>query len=368
MSAMATTRDNDADFAALAAELAGGTSLVSLPSPMSLDLTTWLYDQPTGLLTNKLYADGRGPTYTYTPDGKLATRTWARGVVTTYAYAPSGSLINILYSDSTPAFAFQYDRLGRQKTITDVLGTRTNSYDTITLALTSERLPDGTVLSRTQDTLGRDTGFSLGQDYAVQYSYDTYGRFHSVTSSIESTSSTYTYTYLPSSDLLSGITASSGFSWTRAYEPNRDLIVTVDNRFGTNLVSRFDYHNDALARRTKRIDNSAVTNNFGYNIRSQVTSAAMGTNTYGYAFDPIGNRREASRLEAAQAVTNTSWFDDTSTNPSPGSNLPLDEYFRDQNGTLYPWAQDRSAAAVGATWDALFGFFSHDHACECGCQ
>ena len=42
------------------------------------DTTTWLYDEPTGLLTNKVYADGKGPSYTYTPDGKLATRTWAR--------------------------------------------------------------------------------------------------------------------------------------------------------------------------------------------------------------------------------------------------------------------------------------------------
>ena len=42
------------------------------------DTTTWLYDEPTGLLTNKVYADGKGPSYTYTPDGKLATRAWAR--------------------------------------------------------------------------------------------------------------------------------------------------------------------------------------------------------------------------------------------------------------------------------------------------
>ena len=42
------------------------------------DTTTWLYDEPTGLLTNKVYADGKGPSYTYTSDGKLATRTWAR--------------------------------------------------------------------------------------------------------------------------------------------------------------------------------------------------------------------------------------------------------------------------------------------------
>ena len=34
----------------------------------------------------------------------------------------------------------------------------------------------------------------------------------------------------------------------------------------------------------------AITNAFGYNVRSEVTSAAMGINTYGYVFDPIGNR------------------------------------------------------------------------------
>ena len=38
--------------------------------------------EATGLVTNKVYADGKGPTYTYTPDGKLATRTWARGIAT----------------------------------------------------------------------------------------------------------------------------------------------------------------------------------------------------------------------------------------------------------------------------------------------
>ena len=43
------------------------------------DLTTWKYDEATGLLTNKLYADNKGPSYTYTADGRLSTRTWARG-------------------------------------------------------------------------------------------------------------------------------------------------------------------------------------------------------------------------------------------------------------------------------------------------
>jgi hypothetical protein len=53
------------------------------------DITRWFYDTPTGLLTNKLYADNLGTshTYTYTPDHKLASRIWDRGIAATYAYA-----------------------------------------------------------------------------------------------------------------------------------------------------------------------------------------------------------------------------------------------------------------------------------------
>jgi RHS repeat-associated protein len=58
-------------------------------------------------------------------------------------------------------------------------------------------------------------------------------------------------------------------------------------------VSAFDYLNDTLARRTARIDSGSATatNQFGYNPRSELTNAAMGTNAYGYAYDPIGNRQ-----------------------------------------------------------------------------
>ena len=55
------------------------------------DVTRWLRDEATGLITNKVYADGKGPRYDYTPDGKLATRIWALGIVTTYSYAANGS-------------------------------------------------------------------------------------------------------------------------------------------------------------------------------------------------------------------------------------------------------------------------------------
>ena len=78
------------------------------------DTTAWTYDPATGLLVQKLYDDGKGPSYTYTPDGKLASRTWARGITTAYAYNAAGQLTGVDYSDTTPDVAYTYDRLGRQ--------------------------------------------------------------------------------------------------------------------------------------------------------------------------------------------------------------------------------------------------------------
>ena len=36
--------------------------------------------------------NGKGPSYSYTPDGKLARRIWARGIVTDYTYDSAGNL------------------------------------------------------------------------------------------------------------------------------------------------------------------------------------------------------------------------------------------------------------------------------------
>ncbi|NLL83731.1 MAG: hypothetical protein GX230_05745, partial [Lentisphaerae bacterium] len=223
MVAMATTRDNEIDFATLAVQLAAGASLTSIASTWSLDLTQWFYDQPTGLLTQKLYAAtspngmsnveysmlnvGRGTSYTYTPDGKLATRTWARGVTTTYAYTNGSSLASITYSDNTPTVYFSYDRLGRQTSaIVDGVSTNLYSYDAMTLALSAET-QNGVTITRTTDALGRNIGFELNSDYGVTYGYDTYGRFSSVTSHWPLATSHYQYSYLPGTDLLSGYTS-----------------------------------------------------------------------------------------------------------------------------------------------------------------
>ena len=150
-------------------------------------------------------------------------------------------------------------------------------------------------ISRSTDTLGRDTGFLLDKGYEVSYAYDMFGRFHSVSSSVASAPSVATYSYLPGTDLISGMTNSAGFHWSRAYEPQRDLIASVENVFNAETVSRFDYLNTAIAMRTRRVDTLGgsalpVTNAFANNMRGELTAATMGTNSYAFAYDPIGNR------------------------------------------------------------------------------
>jgi len=115
----------------------------------------------------------------------------------------------------------------------------------------------------------------------------------------------WTYSYLPGSHLLASVSNNLGMVASRTYEPHRDLITAVSNAFGGTLISAFDYTNDALGRRTARMDaqptHDPVQNVFGYNARSEVNSALMGTNTYGYAYDPIGNRLVATNNAVATA-------------------------------------------------------------------
>ncbi len=284
------------------------------------DRTQWLYDSATGLMTNKLYADNKGPSYTYTPSGKLQTRTWARtaGVspalplTTTYSYDTVGSLTNTVYSDDTPSVSLEYNRLGQKTQVIDASGTNTFTYNGV-LQLTGEaNVGHASSLSRLHDSLGRASGITHNSDYAVSYAFDDLGRFSSVSSSVASVSSMFDYSYLEDSSLISGYTSTAGgspaLSVSYDFENNRNAKTSVLNEFGTNLVSQFDYTYDPLMRRTKRTDvrnqgSEVSTNDFGYNARSELTSAIMGTNDFDYAYDSIGNRVDATSPSRSLSYT-----------------------------------------------------------------
>ena len=296
---------------------------------------------------------------TYTPDGKLETREWARGTTTTYAYdGCCGSLTNITYSDSTPSVTYTYDRLGRQQGITDAQGIRAFTYNDL-LQLTHETTVangETNTITRNYNTLGRSSGVALNDDYAVTYGFDNLGRFHSVSSSVHSAGtepveSVFEYSYLQNSSLIAGYTSQNGFEVTKSYEPNRNLLTEVKNQFDNTTISQYNYTNDEIGRRTKRIDTmiNTTTNTFGYNNKSELIAAALGLDDYGYNYDQIGNRITAT--SSVDSVTSETDYLSNAlnqyTNVSYGQGSSLPTYDADGNMTYLPSTSGGGAGGEG---------------------
>jgi RHS repeat-associated protein len=271
-----------------------------------------------------------------------------------------------LTNSSVPDTSYTYDRLGRQlSTIAAEVSTNLYTYSADTLELIAET-QNGVVINRSRDAFGRSDGFTMGQDYGVEYGYDTYARFSGVTAHYPLSTNHFSYSYLPGTPLISGMTASSGYAWTRSYEPNRNLISAVTNLFNGNLISAFDYENDAIGRRTVRLDTLPETiptlNVFEYNLRSEVIGADMGTNTYGYAFDPIGNRIVSTNNSEVLTYT-ANELNQYTTISNAVTALPTydDDGNMLANGVLsYVWDGENRLVGVSSN-DVKLVSYSYDH-------
>ena len=266
------------------------------------DVTTWLYDEASGCMTNKIYADGKGPSYTYTPDGKLSQRTWARGIVTDYSYDAWGSLTNTVYSDGTPTISLTYDALGRQNEARDSAGVTTFLYDSFG-PLTNETVIGvaGTnTIERFWDDYGRTAGYALNGIRQTTIGYD------SATARIESmltngSDTPFTWSYYPGTDLKSSLVYPNRLSASWVYDANNQLL-QVCNATPTNVISQYDYTYDAAGRRVSCGKTGSAfaqddTIAYAYNNRSELTNAVASVDSdyrYSYAFDEIGNRETSS--------------------------------------------------------------------------
>ena len=252
------------------------------------DTTTWTYDEASGVLLAKTYADGKGLTYTYTNNGRLATRTNARNIVTTYAYDAWGQLLSIDYADTTPDIAYTYDAMGHQTSATDAVGTTTFTYDAFG-QLTSEHVNGlyTKTLTRHWDAFGRNVGYSVDGTRKNTLAYDpATGRL--------ATMGDFAWEYLPGSHLKSRLTYPNGATAVWEYESKRDLLARVANTINGAVALQYTYTNDLLGRRTEIGKSGSMlaldeTQSYGYNVRDELTSGQNQT----YAYDDIGNRTTA---------------------------------------------------------------------------
>ena len=285
------------------------------------DVTTWSYDEATGLLARKTYADGTHEDTAYNALNLRSTLTDARGVVTTWGYnLKKGVNTSVSYSDSTPGIQYAYNCLNQLTQVTDASGSRTITYtpynepdtDSITIGGASCQLQEN------YDAYGRSSGYTLKQGTDVlqeaSQGYEANGRLAGAGIVHGGEEQTFAYGYLAGSSLPSSLAMPNGIVRELAYEEHRDLAVAISCRLGgTALVSRSQSY-DALGRpvtRTQQRGTEATrTDSFSYNGRNELTGATLGTAPYGYSYDNIGNRKTARELaeELSYAANNLNQY------------------------------------------------------------
>jgi len=349
------------------------------------DVTTWSYDEATGLLIRKTWADGTHEDTAYNALNFKSTLTDARGVVTTWGYNLKKGVNNsVSYSDSTPGIQYAYNHLNQLTQVTDASGSRVLTYtpcnepdtDSITIGGSSYQLQEH------YDTYGRSSGYTLKQGTDVlqetSQGYEADGRLASAGIMHEGTEQSFAYGYLAGSKLLSSLAMPNSIVRELSYEQRRDLITGMNYHLGeTVLVSRTQSY-DALGRpatRTQQRGMEAARNDsFSYNGRNELTGATLGAAPYGYSYDNIGNRKTAQELaqELTYAANNLNQYTRiaNSTLNSPPSTLEqpfVPQYDASGNQTLIKTSTGVWTAVYNAANRAV-SFTSRDGGTvvECG--
>ncbi len=309
------------------------------------DTTTWSYHPATGLELTKTYADGSCVSKTYGAYNRLATETDARGVVKTHSYEVArGLLLSTSYSDGIPTRSYTYNHLSQLTRVVDAAGTRKLGYNAWGEQQTDSLVAHGKthLITELRDEFGRSSGYTYKLNNVVQqsvnYGYGADGRLSTAGFTHRGVNKQFPYTYLPGSNLLHTLTMpnkapeGSEGDWTTAkllptgraaeakpmgrrrvnitltqqYEPQRDLLTSMVYTRGETTVAERTYAYDTLGRPTTRTEtcegNSARSDSFSHNDRSELTAGILGTKGYYYSYDNIGNRKTAK--EDADEATN----------------------------------------------------------------
>jgi RHS repeat-associated protein len=270
------------------------------------DVSKWIYQDSTGLLTQKQDATTQGIVYTYDLLGRPITRKWARAsggnqITTTYAYDVStGNQTVIGYSDGTPQVTMSYDRAGRPRYITDAAGAHTLAYNQAgefqSEAISGGAL-DGVNVSVGFDTVLRRNSLQVTRSattYLSQaYGYDPTSRLSTVTSGTQ----TATYAYYSTSGLLNTTNFTGGTNLARSYDSFGRLQSTTTTPAADTAVSyTYTYNNLNQRTRVTREDGSYWS--YAYNDRGELIfgkkywsdNSLVAAQQNEYVFDNLGNR------------------------------------------------------------------------------
>jgi hypothetical protein len=206
--------------------------------------------------------------YAYEDSGKVASATLSDG--TAYAYGYDDRLLNTNESVAVGGEVFALNRTF------DGFRRELETSVTITNAVHAAKV-------RSYDSENRVCGYALtnaaGRGVSVSLAYD--GSY--VTNTV--------YTLPNGSTFSARLSREAG---------RRNLVTRRDYFFGGQPIYWYSTEYDLLNRPTNATDSVSLVREWLYNRRSELAAATVGTDSYGYAYDSIGNRL----WSAANVATN----------------------------------------------------------------
>jgi RHS repeat-associated protein len=282
--------------------------LKSITDPMGRR-TSWTTDLQ-GRRTAKQYNDGSQVNYVYENTvSRLREVRDEQQQTTVYSYNADNTVRSIGNGNAlrpTPSVTFTYDPdYLRVATMTDGIGTRNYSY----VPVSSPPIPGAGELAGTAGPLNNETTTysydSLGRpvqevmDSAVTTrAYDAAGRVTSISNALGS----FVYGYDGSSRRLASQSFPNGLNLALSYGTRlQDFRVQqIAWTAGATPISQFNYGWDVARRRIATWSQQAGVQppnvaSFGYDAAGQLLSGAVTNSgspvtTYGYNYDPAGNR------------------------------------------------------------------------------
>ena len=174
--------------------------------------------------------------------------------------------------------------------------------------LKNKHLPIG--ITEKRNALGRSTGYTYAKNGTVQQAvttgYGSDGRIASAGFLHGGAAKQFSYEYQAGTHLLEKLAMPNNMTLTQSYEIQRDLLTGMAYHRGTTLVANRLYSYDTLGRPSARNTSRQGTvknDTFGYNNRSELTTATVNGSNYAYYYDNIGNRETATESEISTTYT-----------------------------------------------------------------
>ena len=156
-----------------------GSAKISCNENSEGDETLWLYDHATGLVTNKVYADGSRVVYTHAADGKPLRTTLTRGVWKENAYDALGQLTTVTYGGKVPKVSLARNAFGTVTNVSCASGLVYGFAVNDRQIVTNETVVSGAstnTLTRLLDAFDRPDGLLLDSGYALFYGRNPAGK------------------------------------------------------------------------------------------------------------------------------------------------------------------------------------------------